>query len=53
MEHNYCLEECPIGKKYKEYVLQKHDSVFDAVYEYKKLINVCMFICNKFKYEKE
>lgn len=49
--NNYCFEECPIGKEYKKQVLEKNDSVFDAIYDYENLINTCRFVCNKNKKE--
>ena len=48
---NYCLKECPIGKKYKEEALQKQDSVFDAVDEIHEFLIDCNKNCNKNKFE--
>ena len=49
--NNYCFEECPIGQEYKKQVLEKNDSIFDAIYDYENLINICRFSCNKNKKE--
>lgn len=48
---NYCLEECPIGEKYKEEALQKQDSVFDAVDEVHEFLIDCNKNCDKNKFE--
>lgn len=42
---NYCLKECPIGKKYKEEALQQQDSVFDAVAEVRAFLSNCAKNC--------
>lgn len=47
IDNNYCLKECNIGKKYKEEILQKQDSVFDAVEEINEVLNVCTKTCDK------
>ena len=39
MLNDYCFNQCPIGQEYKKQVLEDNDSVFDAVYDYKNLIN--------------
>lgn len=51
MLNDYCFNQCPIGQEYKAQVLQNNDSVFDAVYDYRDLINICLTKCNKFKEE--
>ena len=53
MLNDYCFNQCPIGQEYKKQVLEDNDSVFDAVYDYKNLINVCLYTCNKFKNREE
>ena len=53
MENDYCLNQCPIGQEYKKQVLEYNDSVFDAAYDYRKLIDVCIHTCNKFKNKEE
>lgn len=51
MDINYCLEECPIGEKYKEEALQKQDSVFDAVDEVHEFLIDCNKNCKENKFE--
>lgn len=53
MLNDYCFNQCPIGQEYKAQVLQNSDSVFDAVYDYRKLIDVCIHTCNNFKNKEE
>ena len=47
--NNYCINQCPIGQKYKATFLEQDDSVFDAVSDVQRMLEACMKTCQVFR----
>ena len=46
-EENYCINVCHKGKKAKNKILDKADSIFDAIDDMKSFICKCKETCDK------